>query len=233
MQCATYQHYSITQATFNISSDSAMLAIPIPLLMKTQMRLKKKLLLLCIMSLGVFTIVAAVLNKYFNFASPYTTIYQIWYIREASTGIYVANIMCLWPLLRKLFGLKAFQNSSRRQDGQAKESGCLSQSRPSFSFTRSVQRIRAECGKNPGAYSANHKDERRLSQAAIYSGTTEGVPLDDRITVETTIDVEEGMKKSQTRDRNDFHFFDDSQESLSCDDPYHRSSHHRYSAYGR
>ncbi|KAL2216766.1 hypothetical protein M432DRAFT_80224 [Thermoascus aurantiacus ATCC 26904] len=112
MQCATYQHYSITQAVFNISSDAAMLAIPIPLLIKAQINLRKKILLMCVMSLGIFVIVAAILNKYFNFASPLTTTYQIWYIREASTAIYVANIMCWWPLLRKIFGFKAFQQSS-------------------------------------------------------------------------------------------------------------------------
>lgn len=112
MQCATYQHYSITQAVFNISSDAAMLAIPIPLLIKAQITMRKKILLMCVMSLGVFVIIAAILNKYFNFASPLTTTYQIWYIREASTAIYVANLMCWWPLLRKLFGFRAFQQSS-------------------------------------------------------------------------------------------------------------------------
>jgi hypothetical protein len=112
MQCATYQRYSITQAAFNISSDAAMLAVPIPLLINAQMKKTKKVLLVCIMSLGVFTIVAAILNKVFNFASPLTTIYQLWYIREASTAIYVANLVCLWPLVRKIFGLAATQRGS-------------------------------------------------------------------------------------------------------------------------
>ncbi|KAL4885520.1 hypothetical protein BJY04DRAFT_214318 [Aspergillus karnatakaensis] len=119
MQCATYQRYSITQAVFNISSDAAMLAIPVPLLIKAQMKTTKKVLLLCIMSLGVFTIVAAILNKVFNFASPLTTTYQIWYIREASTAIYVANLVCMWPLLRKLFSLAPTQRGSGQNRGQA------------------------------------------------------------------------------------------------------------------
>ncbi|KAE8366204.1 hypothetical protein BDV27DRAFT_143823 [Aspergillus caelatus] len=149
MQCATYQHYSITQAVFNISSDAAMLVVPIPLLMKTQLKVRRKFILVCIMSLGVFTIVAAILNKVYNFASPLTTTYQIWYIREASTAIYVANLICLWPLLRKLFGLKAFQANSKhyRQHGahlmkespgasQSPGTTISSQSRPSFSVPR-------------------------------------------------------------------------------------------------
>ncbi|KAK2761313.1 hypothetical protein FQN54_001835 [Arachnomyces sp. PD_36] len=109
MQCATYQHYSITQAVFNISSDAFMLMVPIPLIIRAQIRLRKKLLLCAVFSLGIFVIVAAILNKYFNFAAPLTITYQIWYIREASTAIYVANMMCWWPLLRKIFGFGAFQ----------------------------------------------------------------------------------------------------------------------------
>ncbi|PLB54653.1 hypothetical protein P170DRAFT_373977, partial [Aspergillus steynii IBT 23096] len=119
MQCATYQYYSITQAVFNISSDVAMLVVPIPLLIKAQLRKRRKITLFCVMSLGLFTIVSAILNKAFNFALPLTTIYQIWYIREASTAIYVANLICLWPLLRRLFGFSAFQNSSRQYRQQA------------------------------------------------------------------------------------------------------------------
>lgn len=41
VQCATYQHYSITQATFNISSDLMMLGVGIPLLLKAKVPLKK------------------------------------------------------------------------------------------------------------------------------------------------------------------------------------------------
>ncbi|KAL4968030.1 uncharacterized protein BDV14DRAFT_197264 [Aspergillus stella-maris] len=112
-QCATYQHYSITQAVFNLSSDACMLVIPIPLLKGAQMPIRKKILLISVLGLGVFVMIAAILNKYFNFASPDTTVYQLWYIREASTAIYVANLMCWWPLLRKIFGNALSHYSSR------------------------------------------------------------------------------------------------------------------------
>ncbi|KAJ6079189.1 hypothetical protein N7467_008942 [Penicillium canescens] len=148
MQCATYQRYSITQAVFNISSDAVMFAIPIPLLIKAQLKRRRKVVLIGVMSLGLFTIIAAILNKFFNFASPLTTTYQIWYIREASTAIYVANLMCWWPLLRKLFGLKAFQYNSNRgqrpgnqnnknKDSNGYDTSNCSQSRPSFTFPQS------------------------------------------------------------------------------------------------
>ncbi|KAL4784839.1 hypothetical protein BJX76DRAFT_347515 [Aspergillus varians] len=165
MQCATYQHYSITQAVFNISSDAAMLAVPVPLLVKAQIKKPKKVLLVCVMSLGVFTIVAAILNKVFNFASPLTTTYQIWYIREASTAIYVANLVCMWPLLRKISGFVATQRGSdpnRAQAGQLNEPTAeSSQSRPS-TF---VERARLFRGV---------RDRKTIQEVGI-SGGSEGV----------------------------------------------------------
>lgn len=183
MQCATYQRYSITQAVFNISSDAVMFAIPIPLIVKAQLRQTRKFLLIGVMSLGLFTIVAAILNKYFNFASPLTTTYQIWYIREASTAIYVANLMCWWPLLRKLFGLKAFSYNSNRgrrpgnADRQQKHSSGFShsdgsQSRPSFLLPRVLKFVRRGPG-HPGKDASRHGDERRSSQEAITQASSD------------------------------------------------------------
>ncbi|KAJ5631405.1 uncharacterized protein N7484_011505 [Penicillium longicatenatum] len=182
MQCATYQHYSITQAVFNISSDAVMFAIPIPLLIRAQLKKHRKVLLLGVMSLGLFTIIAAILNKYFNFASPLTTTYQIWYIREASTAIYVANLMCWWPLLRKIFGLKTFSyNSNRGQRGrgpsnQNKDSNGSSQSgsRPSFSLPRALNFVRPIFKKSD---SKNHHSAQggmhRSSQEAITNASND------------------------------------------------------------
>ncbi|KAJ5185148.1 hypothetical protein N7472_009988 [Penicillium cf. griseofulvum] len=172
MQCATYQYYSITQAVFNISSDAAMFAVPIPLLVRAQLKMRRKIVLIGVMSLGLFTIIAAILNKYFNFASPLTTIYQIWYIREASTSIYVANLMCWWPLLRKLFGVKAFQyNSNRGQRLGNSDNSDNSQSRPSFTLPRSWKPPYRRGNKGPTL--GKHSAAKRSSIEPINSSNTE------------------------------------------------------------
>ncbi|KAL2821457.1 hypothetical protein BDW59DRAFT_150115 [Aspergillus cavernicola] len=149
-QCATYQHYSITQAVFNLSSDAWMLAIPIPLLKGTQMPTRKKILLMSVLCLGIFVMIAAILNKYFNFASPDTTIYQLWYIREASTAIYVANLMCWWPLLRKIFGkaLSHYSNKypSNRYGDPSHRSGGVSVPLGSATATATTQTSTAGAG---------------------------------------------------------------------------------------
>lgn len=173
-QCATYQHYSITQAVFNISSDAFMFAIPIPLIVKAKLPRRRKLLLLLVMSLGLFTIIAAILNKYFNFASPLTTVYQIWYIREASTAIFVANMMCWWPLLRKIFGMRAFQyistprRSYRKTDKEnnTRSRTAGSQSRASFSVSKAFHLSRAKETSITGNSNAG-----RSSQEAINRST--------------------------------------------------------------
>jgi hypothetical protein len=100
-QCTTLQHYAITQATFNISSDLLMLGIMLPLLVQVNLAIKQKIALVGIFSMGSFVIVAAILTKVFNLGDIYSTEYMLWYIREASTAMYVANLPMIWPLLRE------------------------------------------------------------------------------------------------------------------------------------
>ncbi|KAF8247372.1 hypothetical protein K440DRAFT_584731 [Wilcoxina mikolae CBS 423.85] len=114
-QCATYTHYVIVQGVFNLSSDLMILAVGIPLLMKAKVDTKKKVILVGIFSLGLFVVLAAVLSKYYNFSNPTTTIYMLWYIRESSTAIYVANVPMLWPLVRRIFRAGTFAGSTGSQ----------------------------------------------------------------------------------------------------------------------
>ncbi|OHF02510.1 hypothetical protein CORC01_02205 [Colletotrichum orchidophilum] len=102
-QCTTYQHYAILQGWFNISSDTLMLMIPLPLVFRMKVPRKQKVVLLFVFSLGVCVIVAALLTKIFNLSDPYSPNYMLWYIREASVAVYVSNLPLLWPLLREWF----------------------------------------------------------------------------------------------------------------------------------
>ncbi|KAL8316647.1 hypothetical protein RB597_000515 [Gaeumannomyces tritici] len=99
-QCATLQRYSVVQACFNISSDLLMLWVPIPLILKANVPWPQKAMLLSIFSFGGFVIVAAVLTKVFNLSDVWDPQHMLWYMREASVAIYVANIPVLWPVLR-------------------------------------------------------------------------------------------------------------------------------------
>lgn len=111
-QCANYFYYCIIQMVFNISSDILMLFIPLPFIINSKVPPMKRFMLISIFSLGTFVILAAVLNKYYNFALPNYTVYMVWDIRETGTSILVANIMCLWPLVRKMTGWSTFLRHS-------------------------------------------------------------------------------------------------------------------------
>lgn len=62
-------------------------------------------------------VLSAILNRYYNFTAGFgSLIYLNWYVGEAATSVFVANIPHLWPLLSRLFSLGAF-NSLRRTTG--------------------------------------------------------------------------------------------------------------------
>jgi len=118
-QCATYASYSKIQMAFNISSDVFIILMPTTIIARTQLPRKRKIILCILFSLGIFTIVCAILNKYYNFASPMTTIYQLWYIREASVMMWVGNLVCCWQLVQFVFKTRSFddKHDQLRVDG--------------------------------------------------------------------------------------------------------------------
>ncbi|EEA26302.1 hypothetical protein TMatcc_005432 [Talaromyces marneffei ATCC 18224] len=103
-QCSTYQHYEIVQACFSITADIFMLLVAIPLLVKIQLPLRQKLILVLLFGMGVFVIVAAILTKvYCLVPSLISYVYMNWYFREATVAMLVTNLPLIWSLLRDIF----------------------------------------------------------------------------------------------------------------------------------
>ncbi|KAL9046190.1 MAG: hypothetical protein Q9214_000910 [Letrouitia sp. 1 TL-2023] len=68
-------------------------------------------------------ILAAILNRYYNFTAGYgSLIYLNWYVGEAATAVFVANVPHLWPLLSRIFALGSF-NASKRTGGASSGPG--------------------------------------------------------------------------------------------------------------
>jgi hypothetical protein len=65
---------------------------------------KKKIPLIGIFSLGVFTILSAVLNKWYSFTQPFGAQWTYWYVRESSTALLVANLPFVWTFWRRVTG---------------------------------------------------------------------------------------------------------------------------------
>ncbi|KAH0557136.1 hypothetical protein GP486_005076 [Trichoglossum hirsutum] len=192
-QCTTLAHYAICQATFNLSSDTMMLVIALPLFLKAQLPLKNKIALVIIFGMGSFVIVAAILTKVFNLSDVYDTRYMFWYVREASTAVYVSNLPLIWPLLREWF---PFLRSSSPASGYTKRThSVLPRDQPTAFHLKSSK----------GSRNPNHGDFDRLdthrgdSQECI---TTTSDPWSKVIHAETTVEVEEISLADMEKSRN-------------------------------
>ncbi|KAJ6442495.1 acetamidase [Purpureocillium lavendulum] len=111
-QCSAATNHLITNAVLNISSDLMIIMIPMPIFLQSRISLKKKIVLCTVFALGGFTILSAILNKYYSFSEPYGSAWTFWYIRESSTAIIVANLPLTWTLFRRMFNLRSFNGGS-------------------------------------------------------------------------------------------------------------------------
>ncbi|KAK2601785.1 hypothetical protein QQS21_004669 [Conoideocrella luteorostrata] len=120
-QCSAATNHLITNAVLNISSDIMIILIPMPVFLQSKLALKKKLILTGVFALGGFTILSAILNKFYSFNEPFGSQWTFWYMRESSTAIIVANLPLTWTVFRRLFNLRSFNNSeysSKNRSGQ-------------------------------------------------------------------------------------------------------------------
>lgn len=98
----------ITNAVFNITSDIMIIFIPMPVLFQSQLPPKRKIVLIGVFALGIFTIAAAAASKYYSLATPFGINWIYWYIREVSTSVIVANLPLTWTFLQRVFKVGSF-----------------------------------------------------------------------------------------------------------------------------
>ncbi|KAI1149428.1 hypothetical protein F4825DRAFT_464128 [Nemania diffusa] len=115
-QCTTYINHIIIATTWNISSDLMLLAIPIPFVIRTRLPRKKKIILCCILGVGVLNIIISILNRVYNLTNPYELRYVYFYVAEVITAIYVGNIPLCWPLIQRVFGKGSWARSDDQSD---------------------------------------------------------------------------------------------------------------------
>ncbi|KAI9742911.1 MAG: hypothetical protein M1818_003640 [Claussenomyces sp. TS43310] len=122
-QCSVDTHHLITNLCVNVSSDLLMLSIPLPLLARSAMPLKKKIVLCGLFGMGIFVILCATLSKYYSFSRPFGSQWTFWYVREASVAILITNLPHCWPLFRRIFKLGALSANSGREEAADSNSG--------------------------------------------------------------------------------------------------------------
>ncbi|KAH8693270.1 hypothetical protein BGW36DRAFT_386238 [Talaromyces proteolyticus] len=162
-QCWSYYSFEIVVATFNISSDVAVLVIAIPLIINLHVPIQQKAILCIVFGMGFFVIAAAILTKVFSLDPNLVSYsYLNWYFREASVSLYVVNLPLLWALFRDIF-------PSARTWGYARTTG--DSTRPSnnnnlmSSGTQSkndvpLSNLESYTDEELDTYSAHHSEER-------------------------------------------------------------------------
>lgn len=145
-----------------------MLYIPLPILIRARLPLKRKLILCGVFSLGFLVILSAILNRYYNFTAGYgSLVYLNWYMGEAATSVFVANVPHLWPLLSRVFSLGAFNSMRRTADSNyGPDSSDNRDKKPR------TQRSGRRLGRGgDGGYSGTESEEGIANAGARVAGT--------------------------------------------------------------
>ncbi|PWY88723.1 UbiD family decarboxylase [Aspergillus sclerotioniger CBS 115572] len=175
-QCSTYQYYEIIQGCLSISADVFMLLIGLPLMVQVRVPLKQKLILLILFGMGIFVIVAAILNKlYCLVPSLISYVYMNWYFREATVAILVTNLPLVWSLLRDVFpALKSWTGGSRKATTERYRTG------PWTSKGSALRNYGAHSQLHSGEYSMHAYNQSTVitPQKTISDASLE--PSDDR-----------------------------------------------------
>ena len=165
------------------------MSIPLPLLLKAKLELKRKILLIFPFSLGFFTIVCAILSKHLTFTRPYSAEWVFWYCREASTAMIVTNMPYSWALIRRTFNLKSFFGDSRdeqlkvghMQQLQGHSLGDLSAKKLRQEST-ATDKTRGSKGKLSFPWHRSTMNQKSFSTdegAIIEEGRSSATPVDD------------------------------------------------------
>jgi len=186
IQCSAATHHLITNAVFNISQDLLLLAIALPMFIRTQMPTRKKVALIGVFSLGIFVIIAAAMNKYYSFSNPFGSEWTYWYTREGSTAMLVANLPFVYTLLRRVFNLRSLDSTAKY--GYGSRSGRTKKT------TNARSGVRTNVGTLMSRARGEDKDSYQM-QEGLFSGL-DGITKEVGVTFVTEpawIDEEKGL----------------------------------------
>lgn len=124
---------------------------------------------------------AAVLTKYFNLKDVYDTAYMLWYTRECSVAVYVANLPGIWPLLReKIRFLRTHTSSYQRSNSALPRYGTGTVTRMQRSKHRSTLKPddELELGRNTSFATKSltrsiHSSVKPLHDETVRSGSSD------------------------------------------------------------
>ncbi|KAB8234383.1 uncharacterized protein BDW43DRAFT_274032 [Aspergillus alliaceus] len=103
-QCGLKIQNVIVTCVLNVSTDFALLFIPIPLLWRVKTSFSRKLVIAVFLSSGIFVITASIIRTSLTLvAEPSSITVNRWGIRETFVGVATVNLPILRPLFTKRF----------------------------------------------------------------------------------------------------------------------------------
>ncbi|KPM40561.1 hypothetical protein AK830_g5978 [Neonectria ditissima] len=123
-KCTLKMQNFLVTTTLNVITDALILGIPLPLLWKLQVPLKKKLVIGLLLSSGAFVIAAAIIRVVLTLsANPSALTINGWGVRETIVGIITVNIPILRPIFSRRFwtwGRSPISSSTMTNTGPGK-----------------------------------------------------------------------------------------------------------------
>ena len=115
-KCSFRPQNFIGTCILNVITDSALLAIPIPLLWQLRVPLKKKLVIALMLSSGLFVITAAIVRVVLSVdAIPSAPNINRWGVRETFIGLITVTMPVMRPLFSKPFWMSGRYNARSYQ----------------------------------------------------------------------------------------------------------------------
>ncbi|GAB7357646.1 hypothetical protein MBLNU459_g0142t1 [Dothideomycetes sp. NU459] len=103
-KCSFRPQNCLSIVILNVLTDASLLSIPIPMLWKLKVPLKKKIVIGLILSSGVFVIAAAIIRAVLSLDTvPSASNINRWGVRETIIGLITVNVPVLRPLFSRAF----------------------------------------------------------------------------------------------------------------------------------
>ncbi|KAH8154700.1 uncharacterized protein LAJ45_01231 [Morchella importuna] len=113
-----YNLYYVISLALNLSTDILIMAIPMPLLLKVKVPMRRKVVLIGMFSAGFFVMIAATLRCIYAFTNTQANglVIAIWSCREAFVAMIVGNVPMIKPIISRYGG--KWTNSSLSSSGK-------------------------------------------------------------------------------------------------------------------
>ncbi|KAI7329371.1 hypothetical protein KC315_g6176 [Hortaea werneckii] len=170
-ECTLRSQNMYVTTVLNVTTDAAMLCIPLPILWKLKVPLRKKITLAALLSSGIFVITAAIVRIVMTLkAHPSALTINRWGVRETIAGILAVNIPILRPLFTKPFWTGEMPGSEHR--------GARSRQNDSSKKTGRSSKL-ASSAATPGSYEMDDASQSTTNLAKSKSVTTATVQRRD------------------------------------------------------